>query len=204
MESISDYIIYFMIFSVVGYFFEIIGGMIFKKKLAGRGFLFGPYLPIYGFGGILIVVTTMPFRDNLALTVAVSVLVCTALEYATSYVLEKIFKVRWWDYSKSDAFNLNGRICLRSAMMFGIGGAILSIQVFPALQAWVENIPLETKTVISCALVAVMLVDTLISTYANGKIKYLENLNEMIGDQTVAIKKNARKVIAQKVKRKKK
>ena len=204
MESISDYIIYFMIFSVFGYLLEMVGELVFKRKLTGRGFLFGPYLPVYGFGGLIIIACTSSFRDNLALTILISMLTCSFLEFMTSYWMEKIFKVRWWDYTKTDAFNLNGRVCLRSALLFGLSGAILSIQVFPVLQDFVLQIPSETRTILACAISAIILVDTIISSYANGKIRQLENIGEMVGDQTVIIKKNAKKAIAQAVKRKKK
>lgn len=205
MERFVDYIIYFTIFSVVGYLFEVISGFIFKKKLADRGFLFGPYLPIYGFGGLLILATTAPFRDNLTLTIAVSMAVCTLLEYVTSYVMEKIFKVRWWDYSKTDTFNIQGRICVRNTLVFGIGGAILSLQVYPMLKDFVLAIPADIKLGLAVGAVVVMLLDTLVSSYANGKFHKIEDVSKLIGDQATVtkIKKTARKVVAQKIKRKK-
>ena len=84
-----------------------------QRKPVNRGFLNGPICPVYGFGALIIVFTLENVKGNLlALFLASAVLTCT-LEYITSYLLEKLFKTQWWDYSKR-RFNLNGRICLEA------------------------------------------------------------------------------------------
>ena len=101
-----------------------------QRKPVNRGFLNGPICPVYGFGALIIVFTLENVKGNLlALFLASAVLTCT-LEYITSYLLEKLFKTQWWDYSKR-RFNLNGRICLEGAIVFGLLSVLLMEFIHP-------------------------------------------------------------------------
>ncbi len=118
----------FFIYAVLGYIVESSLVSITKKEITfSRGFLIGPYLPVFGFGGLIMTVFFSKYQDNLAVLFMMSMLTCLILEYTTSYILEKIFNLRWWDYS-AKKYNLNGRICLNTGVMFGIGG-IISIRI---------------------------------------------------------------------------
>ena len=110
MEKLVYYFIYFFVFSVVGYICEVTYVYICNKKLVNRGFLHGPYIPIYGNGAIFITLALGQCK-NVILVFLGSMLICSILEYVTSYVMEVIFHNRWWDYSKQK-FNINGRVCL--------------------------------------------------------------------------------------------
>ena len=83
-----------------GWFIEIINGLIQTKKFVNRGFLIGPYCPIYGVGGILITLLLSKYYDDPIVLFFMGIAVCGILEYLTSYIMEKFFKARWWDYSK--------------------------------------------------------------------------------------------------------
>ena len=110
----------FFIYSFLGYLVESTCVSFNKKKIiVSRGFLIGPYLPIFGFGGLLMTLTLEKYRDDLLALFIISMVICLSIEYFSSYILEKLFKLRWWDYSKKH-FNLNGRICLDVGLMFGI------------------------------------------------------------------------------------
>ena len=95
-----------------------------KKRFVNRGFLIGPICPIYGYGVLLILLLVGNKGDILAVFLK-SILICSLIEYFTSYFMEKLFKARWWDYSKRK-FNLNGRVCLGTAIPFGILGLFIS------------------------------------------------------------------------------
>ena len=194
------WILYFSLFSIIGYIIEVVLCSITQRRMANRGFLFGPYLPIYGFGGILIMLTTTETRDNFALTFLISMAVCSALEYMTSLIMEKLFNVRWWDY-KGERFNLHGRICMRNSLAFGIGGCILIYSALPVVDNIIDILSNTWQTILAVVMMVIFGLDTLISSYANSKVKYLADLNKTVGDQTREIKKAANRAIAQIFKR---
>ena len=99
MQTFYLYIIYFFIYSILGWCTEMIYCRICQGKWTDRGFFYGPYCPIYGFGAIIIISFLTPFIDNILLVFLFGVILTTILEYLTSYFMEKIFDARWWDYS---------------------------------------------------------------------------------------------------------
>ena len=98
--NVSVYFILFIIYAMIGWCIEIINGLIQTKKFVNRGFLIGPYCPIYGVGGILITLLLSKYYDDPIVLFFMGIAVCGILEYLTSYIMEKFFKARWWDYSK--------------------------------------------------------------------------------------------------------
>ncbi|MDD4083810.1 MAG: putative ABC transporter permease [Sphaerochaetaceae bacterium] len=123
MEKFSIYVISFFIYCVVGYICEVIYCGIPAKKFINRGFLHGPYLPIYGFGGLSIqllseLITTSGQSANIFVVFFCGMLLASIIEYIGSFILEKAFGIKLWDYSKHK-FNLNGRICLLNSSLFG-------------------------------------------------------------------------------------
>ncbi len=121
MESIEYLFLLFIIYSFIGWLMEVLVTCIDSKKIVNRGFLIGPYCPIYGFGGVIITIVLSNCTPNVIAVFSTSFVICSILEYVTSYVMEKVFKARWWDYSHMK-FNLNGRISLGTSLFFGIGG----------------------------------------------------------------------------------
>lgn len=113
----------FMCYSVIGWFIEVIHVFLSDKKLINRGFLIGPYCPIYGLGGVLTAIILTKYKDNVIVLFVMSMFLFAVLEYFTSYLMEKLFKARWWDYSNY-RFNLNGRVCLENLILFGLLGCI--------------------------------------------------------------------------------
>ena len=113
------YFFLFLIYAMMGWCMEVIWGYIQTKKWVNRGFLVGPYCPIYGCGGLLITLCLGDHTDNPFAIFCMSIVICGVLEYLTSYIMEKIFKARWWDYKKRK-FNINGRVCLETIIPFGL------------------------------------------------------------------------------------
>lgn len=134
-------------------------------------------------------------RDNYMLVFLAGILMGTVLEYVTSYVLEKIFHLRWWDYSQTDKLNINGRICLRNALKFGVGALIFAFLIVPAVNNLIDMIPKELQIAIVLIMTVIYTLDFVASSYANSKVKNMEELSKVVGDQTKEIKKNAKKVI---------
>ncbi len=124
------FLLYFM-YCVLGYILECSFCSICDKKIVlNRGFLVGPYLPIYGKGAICIIILLKKYlNDPVALFIMASI-IAIILEYIASYLMEKIFKARWWDYSNRK-FNINGRVCLSNGALFGIGGLIIMYVINP-------------------------------------------------------------------------
>lgn len=201
MDEFAKIVLYFTIFSIIGYVWEIIFCAICYKKVSGRGFLFGPYCPVYGFGGLLIMLIGAFTRENLALSFFAFVIICTVLEYLTSLFLEKVFHVKWWDYSDIEKLNLNGRIGLSSSLAFGVVGCIFIYQVQPALESFINWIPETARLIAAGICLGIFILDTAISTYAASKIKSMDNNIEGQKDQTAKVKKNCKKVVKELVKK---
>ena len=125
LDSFCYIFLIFIIYSFIGYLIEITNCSIREKKLVfNRGFFLGPYLPIYGISCLLMGSFIIRYKSDLLTVFVMSAFVCTTVEYITSYVLEKIFKARWWDYS-DHRFHINGRVSLTTSLGFGTLGLIL-------------------------------------------------------------------------------
>ncbi len=114
----------FMLYSFLGYLCEIVCSSIKQKKLVNRGFLCGPYCPIYGVGSLFILFLLLRFKEDPVLVYILGAIITSALEYVTSFILEKIFHNKWWDYS-DEKFNINGRIFLFNTLLFGLGSLVI-------------------------------------------------------------------------------
>ncbi len=124
MYQISLLFMKFILFSMIGYVAEMIFCAIIDKRITNRGFFCGPIIPIYGVGSLALIWILKPFMHNVFLVILLGMVVTGAIEYITSYVLEKIFHNKWWDYSE-EKFNINGRICLKNLICFGLGSPII-------------------------------------------------------------------------------
>ena len=195
METFTSYVLYFFIYSFIGYLVEVLNCSIIEKKIVNRGFLFGPILPIYGFGVLAIYCITRPVSDNLAATFFLSMIVCSILEYITSWCMEKLFGIKWWDYSSSDKFNLNGRICLRNCLLFGIAGIIVANQLQPFVETIINLIDPPIRLWFSIILLIILIIDFVASNYAIQKVRCQIALRLISGDRTNEVKRLARSAI---------
>ncbi len=168
MDLIKLYLL-FWIFAFLGWVVEMIYCAITDKQIVNRGFFIGPYCPIYGFGGISMLLF-LPYKDNPLVCFILALVTCSVLEYFTSYLMEKIFQVRWWDYS-NDSFNINGRICLRNALAFGALGVLLTKYIYPFFKSILDGIPDETIKTVALIILIITLIDIIVSFKAMSKIK---------------------------------
>lgn len=144
MEFLATYFISFILYSFLGYIAEVIYVFIITKKITNRGFLYGPLVPIYGFGALLILGALSPIYDlhtwysPLIIFIAGFVLT-SALEYFGSFILEVIFHMRLWDYSEHK-FNINGRVCLLNSSMFAVLVMAVIYGLNPYVILWFINL----------------------------------------------------------------
>ena len=122
--DIRVYFLLFLAYSFLGWLMEVIGKLIQLKRFINRGFLIGPYCPIYGCGALLITFLLKKYIDDPFTLFIMAILLCGTLEYLTSYFMEKIYHARWWDYSQRK-FNINGRVCLNTIIPFGLLGMFI-------------------------------------------------------------------------------
>ncbi|MDE6963146.1 MAG: hypothetical protein K2P30_05900 [Lachnospiraceae bacterium] len=133
--SIIEWLFFFYFYCFFGWIFESTYVSLKSRKFVNRGFMRGPFLPIYGSGAIMMLVVSMPFQDNIFLTYIAGCIGATALELVTGELMEALFKVRYWDYS-NQKFNYKGHICLSSTVAWGF----LTILMTEFLHRGVERI----------------------------------------------------------------
>ena len=169
-HSIEIYILLFFTYAILGWLMEVGCKLVETKKFINRGFLIGPYCPIYGWGAIIITLLLNKYlADPIALFI-MAIVICSIIEYATSYFMEKIYHARWWDYSRRK-YNINGRICLETMIPFGILGVLIMYFANPFFTGIYEKIPENALTVICSFLVIVFLIDNIISSHIISTIK---------------------------------
>ena len=170
-HSIEIYILLFFTYAILGWLMEVGCKLVETKKFINRGFLIGPYCPIYGWGAIIITLLLNKYlADPIALFI-IAIVICSIIEYVTSYFMEKIYHARWWDYSRRK-YNINGRICLETMIPFGILGVLIMYFANPFFTGIYEKIPEIALTVICSFLVIVFLIDNIISSHIISTIKF--------------------------------
>lgn len=193
--ALRDVFLLFMMYSFIGWIVEIINFIIISRKIVDRGFLIGPYLPIYGFGSLAIITFLQKYSSDLITLFCMCTVICSVLEYFTSYVMEKLFHARWWDYS-NNRFNVEGRICLGNSVLFGIGGCLIIYVVNPIFVSILSFLPSVVTNIIAIILFCILLIDCLISF----KIIYTFRTftNNVKKDSTSEINKLVKKMISSK------
>lgn len=187
MDKLTSYFLMFIIYAFLGYICEVIYVFLITKKITNRGYLYGPLVPIYAFGALFIIIPLNEFSfgtfitDRWYLVVLIGILIPSLLEYITSFVMEKLFKMRWWDYS--DKFlNINGRICLRNSLMFMALVLIVVYLLNPTFTKLVSYIvEIDVLNYILCSILFIALcVDITLSTIHHINIsKIIYKLDEL-------------------------
>jgi len=156
--SISQIIICLSFFSIMGWVCEVLWCSAGAGKLVNRGFLSGPWCPIYGFGALFISALAAPFAANPLSVFLISVTVACVIEYFTGWLLETLFQNRWWDYSNKP-FNLKGRVCLENAGIFGGLGLIVTYFLLPLADRYLGFLYPQTQQIVAFLLVAMFALD---------------------------------------------
>lgn len=193
LQTICQWFLYFSIYSVLGWVCETVYCSVIQRKFVNRGFLNGPVCPVYGVGAVLVIYLLQPVAGNVPALFLTGMLVTTVLEYLTSVLLEKLFHMKWWDYSHFK-LQINGRVCLLNSLMFGALSVFVMLVLHPRVQKLVDLIPAAVLPWISLGIAAVFIADTVLTVRSILILKgKLEEVRRALAD----IKEKSEQVKAQ-------
>lgn len=183
----------FILYSILGWFMEVVIVSSKKRKITARGFLIGPWCPIYGFGALFITLLLRKYYNDPVVLFVMSFLMGTILEYVTSYLMEKLFHARWWDYS-NHKFQINGRVSLTTSLGFGALGVILVYILNPFFLRIIKNIPPIVFTIIMIIVLLIFITDVITSykIISNIKISKDVDIKDLTDKYTEEVKKHLR------------
>lgn len=173
----------FIIYAFLGWCTEVSYAALDRGIFVNRGFLNGPYCPIYGFGVVIVVTILTPLQDNLLLLFFGSFLLTSVLEYITGFLLEKVFHDRWWDYSNKP-FNLHGYVCLKFSIYWGLACTFIMKVIHPIIYRGITWIPHTLGVVLLVIFMTVFIVDCCITVSTilkfNKRLKLMDEMAEKI------------------------
>ena len=167
---------YFILYSFLGWIMESIFRSICEKKLINTGFLKGPLCPIYGMGAIIMILILNNFKSNVLVLFIISLIVLTIWEYVVGYLLEKIFKTKYWDYS-DHKFNFQGRICLTNSIYWGVLGVVFVKYIHPFIQNVINKVNQDVLIYVISVCMAIFIIDAITTIV---KIKNIKSTLEKI------------------------
>ncbi len=176
----------FIIFSFFGWCSEVLYvGIFFEHKFVNRGFLHGPLCPVYGFGGVVILLLPKELYSTWLPLFFASMILCTIVEYFVSWIMEKLFHTRWWDYSKYK-LNINGRVCALNSVLFGFMGLGIIRFVYPQiirLLNWMGDFVITTSAeIIAVALTIDLLITVRRLVDFNTTMAKIKTFGEILRD----------------------
>lgn len=223
MEYITKLFITFIIYSSMGWCVEEFYAIFITKNKTNRGFLVGPLCPIYGFTSIALIILLDGFKDNIIVLFLLSVLIAAVIEYLTSWILEKFFNVKLWDYTGDSKYELKGRIALFTLIPFGVLGTVAITIVNPFIQSLINGVNINILYNIAIIISVILFIDIIFSAFiikktsGSGDItdkkneevkKHLKNTSEVvqksIKNSTIAVQnqvKNTTKVVQSSIKK---
>lgn len=186
------YVWYFYIYAFLGWCVEVVYAAVNRGVFVNRGFLNGPLCPIYGFGVTAVLAALTPLKENLLLLYAGSVLLTSALELATGFVMDKLFHHKWWDYSSAPA-NVGGYICLKFSLLWGLACVLVVDAVQPTIAALVTRIPDMFSYILLAVFTGALLADLAVTVASIRKLnrrlgqldeiaRTLRRVSDMIGE----------------------
>lgn len=201
----------FLIYAFLGWCLEVCYVGLEKGHFVNRGFLNGPYCPIYGCGILLVVYFLNPLKDNLIFLFIGSMVISTILEYITGYLLDKFFNRKWWDYSNMP-FNIKGYVCAKFSMMWGIGCFIVIKIIHPIILKAIQFINRPIGNIFLYLFIILFIIDLVVTIqtalHLNRKldasdeiVNMLHNVSDDIGEdvyEAVVSIKTKRKAIKKK------
>lgn len=185
----------FIIYSFIGWVIEVIDAYIKTGKFVNRGFLIGPYCPVYGVGCTLMIILLSKYLDDIVVLFFMCIVTFSILEYMTSFAMEKLFKARWWDYSNK-RFNINGRICLETMIPFGLGGVFVMYVVNPVIMYVLTSMPDILLTIFSIVIGILYTLDLCVSVKVISNLKMTaRNIKK---DSTIEITRKVKEILSNK------
>ena len=160
-----NHVLYFFAYSILGRACECLYCGIPARRFINRGFLEGPYCPIYGCGALIVILVLDPLKGHPLLLFLGAMIFTSVLEYVTSWLMEKLFHSKWWDYSERP-FNINGRVCLLNSLLFGIMGLAVMYVVHPFICDVFEQIPALARLIAAAVLLILFIWDNIHTFHA--------------------------------------
>ena len=168
--SVAHYIYYFALYSFVGWVMEVAYMSLRSKKFVNRGFLNGPFCPVYGFGAISLIIFSDLVMDGILPVFLFGFLFLSAIEYVTSLMLEKMFGARWWSYY-DQSFNIGGRVAFLPSLFWGISSVIFVTIIHPEMRSLVSSWPASTVgAIIASVVMLYFIVDMIVSSLTAWKL----------------------------------
>lgn len=190
MTNYIDIYIYFIIYSFLGWVTESVYCSLGDGELVNRGFVTGPFCPIYGFGALLILRLLTSFTNDFLTIFLAGMAITSVLEYVSSYILEVTFNTKWWDYS-TYKFNLHGRVCLKNSLLFGLLCVALHFYIHPWIEFEVGKANLQNLEVITIAFTVVFTADFSHAVYTilklNNKLMGLEQIKKELSSKSYEV-----------------
>ena len=196
MVYFIDLVLLFFFYSFLGWCIEVTLKYIQYHRFINRGFFTGPLCPIYGSGAALITLAVGglgPVERGFGLTFLVSFLLCGAVEYFTSYFMEKRFHARWWDYSQKP-MNLHGRVWIGNLILFGLGGVAIIHIINPPLYRLFDRVPFTTREIAAAGLLAVFAADYVVTHFVLKLVK--SGIEHSQADNTEEINREIRVLLS--------
>ncbi len=189
MDYICLLFLYFLLYSILGWICETVYCSIGKRRFVNRGFLNGPLCPVYGFGAMAVIGLLLPVANYPILVFVAGMAVTSGLEYFTGYLLETLFGLKLWDYSKR-RFQLHGRICLRNSLLFGMLSLFLVKFLHPLTGALLGKLPAWLLHAAAAVFLLCLLADLFVTVRTmlqiSGKLKQIQQALEELGERNAA------------------
>lgn len=195
MEAeIIKIIFYFFLYSFLGWAMESAYLSFGQRRLINTGFLYGPFCPIYGFGAVVLYVLLIRLKGNPILIFIVGFLVLSVWEYFVGFLLEKLFKTKYWDYSENK-FNINGRVCLLNSIYWGFL-SVFFIEIWnPLVEVQIQKVSMDVILYIDIILCAYLILDMIVSsikaTNLTKRIKKIIQIGDNLKEKLDELKKTS-------------
>lgn len=164
-DMILYFITYFILYSFAGWVLESVSKTIAQRKFVNSGFLHGPFCPIYGFGALIMLLCLSFLRERPLLLFIAAFFILSVWEYLVGLFLEKVFKTKYWDYSNLK-FNIQGRVCLKNSIFWGILGVLFICYIHPWIENYVVILPVNLLFYIDIMIGIAIIVDLVVSIIA--------------------------------------
>lgn len=189
--TILYFISYFILYSFAGWVLESTAKTIDQRKFVNSGFLKGPFCPIYGFGTLIMLLCLGFLKQNVILLFISSFFILSIWEYIVGFLLEKIFKTKYWDYSHLK-FNIHGRVCLKNSLIWGILAVLFIYFLHPFIESYIVLVPTNILLYINIIILIAITVDLIVSIIEvfnfESAIKRINELGDSIKEKTEELK----------------
>lgn len=193
--TMAQWLFFFYFYCFFGWCFESVYVSLKSKKPVNRGFMRGPFLPLYGSGAIMMLLVSMPFQNNILLVYIAGCIGATVLEYVTGVTMEALFKVRYWDYSKNK-FNFQGHVCLGTSLAWGVLTILMTEVLHKPVEQMVLSIPVPWLNMATLVLTALICGDFALSFKAALDLRDILMKMEKAKEELVHVQKRLDVIIA--------